>query len=69
MVPDATLPGLSRLRGLRLWSEMFSDGVLALEAAGALDETAEISASFLLGSNELYSWATTTRASGCGGPR
>ena len=57
MVPDATLPGLSRLRGLRLWSEMFSDGVLALEAAGALDETAQITASFLLGSDELYSWA------------
>jgi acyl-CoA hydrolase len=56
MVPDATLPGLAARRGLSVWSEMFSDGVLALDEAGALDDLAELSASFLLGSQKLYSW-------------
>ena len=55
-VPDATLPGLSHRRGLRIWTEMFSDGVLRLDAAGALDTTATITASFVFGSPELYSW-------------
>jgi acyl-CoA hydrolase len=35
-VPDATLLALLQRRGLRVWSEMFSDGVLALDQAGAL---------------------------------
>jgi acyl-CoA hydrolase len=56
MVPDATLPGLANRRGLTVWSEMFSDGVLALDQAGALDETALLTASFLLGSQKLYAW-------------
>jgi acyl-CoA hydrolase len=56
-VPDATLPGLWHRRGLVVWSEMFSDGVLALDRAGALDETAPVTASFMLGSAELYGWA------------
>jgi acyl-CoA hydrolase len=56
-VPDAALAGLSGRRGLRIWSEMFSDGVLALERAGALDGQAPLTASFLLGSEELYAWA------------
>ena len=36
-MPDATLHGLVGRRGLRVWTEMFSDSVLALERAGALD--------------------------------
>jgi acyl-CoA hydrolase len=56
MVPDATLPGLARRRGLSVWSEMFSDGVLALDEAGALDPAATLTASFLLGSAALYAW-------------
>jgi acyl-CoA hydrolase len=36
-VPDAVLAALSARRGLRVWSEMFSDGVLAPDKAGALD--------------------------------
>ena len=56
MVPDATLPGLASRRGLSVWSEMFSDGILALDDAGALDETTLLTASFLLGSQKLYSW-------------
>lgn len=56
LVPDAALPGLAKKRGLALWSEMFSDGVLALDTAGALDPDTVITASFLFGSSELYAW-------------
>jgi len=57
-VPDATLSRLGRRhKGLRVWSEMASDGVLALERAGALDGGRPITASFLIGSAELYEWA------------
>lgn len=55
-VPDATLAGLVKRRGLRIWTEMFSDGVLALEADGALDRDEQLVASFLFGSQELYTW-------------
>lgn len=55
-VPDAVLGALSGRRGLTVWSEMFSDGVLALERAGALDTGIPITASFAFGSAELYSW-------------
>jgi acyl-CoA hydrolase len=55
-VPDATLQGLSARRGLRVWTEMFSDSVLALEKAGALDRNVPVSASFLFGSPELLDW-------------
>ncbi|WP_307801175.1 hypothetical protein [Actinomadura violacea] len=34
-IPDAVLASLLDRRGLGVWSEMFSDGVLALEKAGA----------------------------------
>jgi len=36
---------------------MVSDGVLALEHAGALDDRTAVSTSFLFGSQELYAWA------------
>ncbi|WP_104991358.1 acetyl-CoA hydrolase/transferase family protein [Deinococcus sp. NW-56] len=55
-VPDATLPGLSRRRRLGVWSEMFSDGILSLDAAGALDPDRPVVASFAFGSPELYRW-------------
>jgi acyl-CoA hydrolase len=54
-VPDATLAAVTA-RGLRVWSEMFSDGVLALERAGQLDPDAPIVASFCFGSPELLAW-------------
>jgi acyl-CoA hydrolase len=38
--PDAILAGLHGRRGLTVWSEMFSDGVLNLAKAGALDPRA-----------------------------
>lgn len=55
-VPDAVLGALRGGHGLTVWSEMFSDGVLALEQAGALDTGVPITASFAFGSAELYSW-------------
>lgn len=54
--PDATLPGLAARRHLGIWSEMFSDGVLRLERAGALDSRRDIVGSFVVGSAELYEW-------------
>lgn len=56
MVPDATLPGLRGRRDLAIWSEMFSDGVLTLEQAGALDDTKLVTSSFVIGSADLLSW-------------
>jgi acyl-CoA hydrolase len=55
-VPDSVLPGLTARRGLRVWTEMFSDGVLALDRAGALEPDATLAASFVFGSAELYAW-------------
>jgi acyl-CoA hydrolase len=55
-VPDATLPGLTRLRGLGVWSEMFSDGLLTLERSGALDPDRYVVASFAMGTEELLTW-------------
>jgi acyl-CoA hydrolase len=56
-VPDATLHGLTSRSGLRVWTEMFSDSIFALEKVGALDRNVPITASFLFGSPELIAWA------------
>ena len=55
-VPDSTLHALAVRRGLRVWTEMFSDGLLALEAAHALEEEHPLTASFCFGSRRLYDW-------------
>lgn len=55
-IPDATLAALTSHRGLAVWSEMFSDGVLALERAGCMDQEVPLTASFIFGSRELYDW-------------
>jgi len=55
-VPDAVLAGLQARRGLTVWSEMFSDGVLGLAKAGALDMTQPVTASFAFGGADLYAW-------------
>ncbi len=55
-VPDATLAALTGRRGLRVWTEMFSDGVLELHRQGALDDTHPLTTSFMFGSEELYAW-------------
>jgi acyl CoA:acetate/3-ketoacid CoA transferase beta subunit len=56
-VPDAVLAGLRDHHDLRVWSEMVSDGILELERRGCLDSRLPLTASFLLGSPELYRWA------------
>lgn len=56
-IPDATAAALRNVRGLGVWSEMVSDGVLDLVRAGALDPARAICTSFLFGSPELYTWA------------
>ena len=57
VVPDCTLQALARQRrGLRIWTEMFSDGLLGLVEASALDEEHPITASFCFGSRRLYEW-------------
>lgn len=55
-VPDSVLASLQSRRGLRIWTEMFSDGVMQLAAVGALDDDVPLTASFLIGSDDLYSW-------------
>jgi acyl-CoA hydrolase len=56
-IPDAAVAQLGARRGLGIWSEMISDGVLYLEQTGALDASRPVVASFLFGSPELYRWA------------
>jgi len=53
-VPDAVLAALRERRGLRIWTEMFSDGILALDQEGCFDDDIPLTASFLFGSRELY---------------
>ena len=55
-IPDAVLRRLSGTGDLRLYSEMFSDGIWELEQSGKLDTEVPLIASFLFGSRELYSW-------------
>lgn len=55
-VPDATLAALVQHRGLRVFTEMFGDGVLDLHRRGVLDPEAPVLSSFLAGSPELYAW-------------
>jgi acyl-CoA hydrolase len=55
-IPDATLRALADRRGLAIWSEMISDGVMALERHGSLDRATPIVCSFLFGSQEFYEW-------------
>jgi acyl-CoA hydrolase len=55
-VPDAVLAALTGHRGLSVWSEMFSDGVLALEQSGSLDPEIPVTASFAFGGPELHTW-------------
>ncbi len=56
LVPDAVLPGLLRRRCLGIWTEMVSDGLLALDEAGALDPDRQVTSSFALGTPRLYAW-------------
>jgi acyl-CoA hydrolase len=60
-IPDAVLAGLMHRKGLRIWTEMFSDGVLDLHKAGVLDDEILLTASFVFGSQELYEWLHLNR--------
>lgn len=60
-VPDSVLKSLRTRRGLRIWTEMFSDGVLDLNKMGVLDPEVLITASFVFGSPELYEWLNLNR--------
>jgi acyl-CoA hydrolase len=55
-VPDAVLASMRSHHNVRIWSEMFSDGVLRLEQEGVLDPAAPLVTSFVFGSAELYAW-------------
>lgn len=59
-IPDAVLASLTARRGLRVWTEMFSDGLLGLVRAGALEEGG-LTTSFAFGSPELYEWLDGNR--------
>jgi acyl-CoA hydrolase len=60
-IPDSVLNTLVGRKGLRIWTEMFSDGVLNLHKHGALDTEIPITASFIFGSQELYEWLNLNR--------
>ncbi|MEY4499855.1 MAG: hypothetical protein RL319_843 [Actinomycetota bacterium] len=55
-IPNAVLNGLKRHSGVKIWTEMFSDGVLELSKRGVLDFNNPITASFIFGTHELYRW-------------
>ena len=55
-IPDSVVSQLTKRKNLRIWTEMFSDGVLGLHRSGALDSDAQITASFVFGSRDLYDW-------------
>jgi acyl-CoA hydrolase len=57
VIPTVAARKMSARRGLRVWSEMISDGVMDLHSAGALDAGVPVYTSFLIGSPELYRWA------------
>lgn len=60
-IPDSVLNSLKDRKGLRIWTEMFSDGVYNLHKMGILDPEVLITASFIFGSNELYEWLNLNR--------
>ena len=55
-IPDAVLQSLSNRKDLRLWTEMFTDGVLELYNKGSFNRDIPLTASFLFGTQELYNW-------------
>lgn len=55
-IPDAVLKALSKRKDLRLWTEMFTDGVLDLYRKGSFNKDIPLTASFLFGTEELYQW-------------
>lgn len=60
-IPDSVISNLQSRKNLRIFTEMFSDGVLGLHKEGALDPEIPITASFVFGSQELYEWLNLNR--------
>ncbi len=60
-IPDAVLASLNGHRGLRIWTEMFSDGILDLHHNGCFDDDFPLSTSFIFGSEDLYRWIDRNR--------
>jgi acyl-CoA hydrolase len=60
-IPDSVLNSLKNRKGLRIWTEMFSDGVFNLHKLGVLDPDILITASFIFGTQELYEWLHLNR--------
>ncbi|MGA7834333.1 MAG: acetyl-CoA hydrolase/transferase C-terminal domain-containing protein [Acidimicrobiales bacterium] len=56
-LPDAAVNHMRDRRNMGVWSELVSDGIIALERSGVLDTARPVTASFLFGSAELYEWA------------
>jgi acyl-CoA hydrolase len=56
-LPDSAVQHLADRRRMGVWSELVSDGVLALERGGVLDRARPVTATFLFGLPELYEWA------------
>jgi acyl-CoA hydrolase len=61
LIPTEAARKMTVRNGLRIWSEMISDGALDLHRAGALDPDTPVVTSFLIGSPELYEWADGNR--------
>ncbi len=60
-IPDAVLSALGARRGLGIWSEMISDGVMQLDRTGHLDAQRPIVTTFAFGSPDLYRWLDGNR--------
>lgn len=60
-IPDSVLNSLKDRKGIRIWTEMFSDGVYNLHKMGILDPEVLITASFIFGSAEMYEWLHLNR--------
>jgi len=55
-VPNAVCEALENRHDLSVYTEMFSDGVMGLEQAGAIGRSSPLITSFVLGSAELFKW-------------
>jgi acyl-CoA hydrolase len=55
-IPNAVIAAMQNHQGLKIWTEMFSDGVLGLVRNGAIERDSALTASFLFGSRDLYDW-------------
>lgn len=55
-IPNAVIASMQTHQNLKIWTEMFSDGVLGLVRSGAVKSDSVLTASFLFGSRDLYDW-------------